>query len=156
MNFAVEKIKTHRHRLIIENGTTRIQRDYLIKWSGMDGNGNDWEDTWEPIETIKKDIPELWASYENKLCNKSRKQQFKFVAKRFPVLQLVKQFRSECEINNKQLKDVLEIGTETQAYTQTESSIESPEEPSSKKSARISKSRNKNTQDQAWTDVWPP
>ena len=72
------------------------------------------------------------------------------------MLQLVKQFRSECEINNKQLKDVLEIGTETQAYTQTESSIESPEEPSSKKSARISKSRNKNTQDQAWTDVWPP
>ena len=32
----------------------------LVKWLGWD------EPTWEPIETIKEDVPELWKAFKTK------------------------------------------------------------------------------------------
>ena len=33
----------------------RGQKEYLIKWSGLNEYGEAWDDTWEPAEFIEKD-----------------------------------------------------------------------------------------------------
>ena len=129
-SFQVSGIKTHRHRVIQnENGLIKIQRDYLIKWSGVDQNGELWDDTWEPLENIKNDIPEMWREYESKLHKRIRKQQWKFVKKRFPVLQMMKKYEKK-ERKKSVKQQPIEINSTVE--TKTDTSLES------------------------WNDVWAP
>ena len=36
----------------------RCGKEYLIKWSGLNEHGHEWDDTWEPAEYIEKDEAE--------------------------------------------------------------------------------------------------
>ena len=35
--------------------TLRCEKQYLIKWSGLNEHNEAWDDTWEPVEYIEKD-----------------------------------------------------------------------------------------------------
>ena len=56
----------------------------MIKWKGTDENGADWDDTWEPGETVAKDAPnELgrFLAYRNCLSF-SEQQNLPFAVRR--------------------------------------------------------------------------
>ena len=47
--------------------------ELLVKWTGTDAKGKPWEDTWEPLENMFRDVPNLVKAYF-----KEKKLQLKF------------------------------------------------------------------------------
>ena len=45
-------------------GKIKRTTEYLIKWKGMNENGDRWKNTWEPAESVN--APELYAKFLKK------------------------------------------------------------------------------------------
>ena len=67
-NFEVECFKNHRY---MKGYVGKVELQ--VKWSGCDSKGKPWEDTWEPLENMFRDVPNLVKSYF-----KEKKLQLKF------------------------------------------------------------------------------
>ena len=54
----------------------RGKRQYLVKWSGEDENGEPWADTWEPAENIEvEENQALLEKFKNKQAQKSNQSE---------------------------------------------------------------------------------
>jgi len=66
--FELEEIKKFR--------VLRGKRQYLVKWSGEDENGEPWADTWEPAENIEvEENQALLEKFKNKQAQKSNQSE---------------------------------------------------------------------------------
>ena len=55
------KIVFQNYKLNFRSGRLKRTTEYLIKWKGVDENGDPWKSTWEPAECIN--APELYAKF---------------------------------------------------------------------------------------------